>query len=151
MTSPDLDHFRSLSGADHGLAVVAVTRDDGTVSASVVNAGVLPHPRDGAPVVAFVSAGGARRLDRLRRGHAVAVTMRAGWTWATVEGTAEIAGPHDPHPAVEARALPTLLRDIFTAAGGSHDDWDGYDRAMATEGRAAVLIRPVRAYTNPNR
>jgi hypothetical protein len=39
-----------------------------------------------------------------------------------------------------------LLRDIFTAAGGTHDDWDTYDRVMATERRVAVLVEPERVY-----
>jgi hypothetical protein len=42
-----------------------------------------------------------------------------------------------------------LLRHIFTAAGGTHEDFDAYDRAMAEERRAAVLISPHRVYTNP--
>ena len=42
-----------------------------------------------------------------------------------------------------------LLQDVFRAAGGTHDDWDEYDRAMADERRAAVLIIPTRIYTNP--
>jgi 6-phosphogluconolactonase (cycloisomerase 2 family) len=49
----DLDDVRSLIRRDHGLAVVAVPRDDGTVGASVVNAGVLAHPVDGSQAVAF--------------------------------------------------------------------------------------------------
>jgi hypothetical protein len=43
----DLDYIRNIAGRDHGLAVVAVARDDGTVAASVVNVGVLAHPVDG--------------------------------------------------------------------------------------------------------
>jgi hypothetical protein len=50
---------------------------------------------------------------------------------------------------VDGEALRVLLRDVFTAAGGSHDDWDAYDRVMAGERRAAVLIAPRRVYTNP--
>jgi hypothetical protein len=42
-----------------------------------------------------------------------------------------------------------MLRSIFEAAGGTHDDWDGYDRVMAEERRAAVLITPRRTYSNP--
>jgi hypothetical protein len=41
-----------------------------------------------------------------------------------------------------------VLRDIFLAAGGTHDDWDTYDRVMAEERRGAVLIRPSRVYSN---
>ncbi|MBO0876978.1 MAG: pyridoxamine 5'-phosphate oxidase, partial [Pseudonocardia sp.] len=71
------------------------------------------------------------------------------WRWATVEGDAEIIGPDDPRPEVDAEALRLLLRDVFRAAGGAHDDWDAYDRTMAEERRAAVLITPRRVYTNP--
>ncbi len=35
------------------------------------------------------------------------------------------------------------------AAGGTHDDWDTYDRVMAEERRTAVLITPDRVYSNP--
>jgi hypothetical protein len=37
---------------------------------------------------------------------------------------------------------------IFSTAGGEHDEWDTYDRVMAAERRAAVLIRPDWIYTN---
>jgi hypothetical protein len=40
------------------------------------------------------------------------------------------------------------LRDVFTAAGGTHDDWPAYDRVMAQERRAAILITPQRVYSN---
>jgi hypothetical protein len=146
----DLDYIRNIAGRDHGLAVVAVARDDGTVAASVVNAGVLAHPVDGSQVVAFVSGAASRRLERLRAGHPITVTFRAGWTWASVEGCAEIVGPDDPHPQLDGDALSELLRAIFTAAGGTHDDWAAYDKAMADERRPAVLIRPRRIYTNPS-
>jgi hypothetical protein len=66
-----------------------------------------------------------------------------------VEGTAELVGPDDPHPGIDEEQLRALLRDIFTAAGGSHDDWDAYDRTMRDERRTAVLVRPRRVYTNP--
>jgi len=34
------------------------------------------------------------------------------------------------------------------AAGGTHDDWDTYDRVMAEEHRTAVLVTPGRVYSN---
>jgi hypothetical protein len=62
-----------------------------------------------------VAAGAAsRRLDRLRVGHPITVTFRAGWTWTSVEGCAEIVGPDDPHPHLDGDALSKLLRAIFT-------------------------------------
>jgi hypothetical protein len=41
-----------------------------------------------------------------------------------------------------------LLRDVFTAAGGKHDDWAEYDRVMAEERRTVVFVSPVRIYSN---
>jgi len=41
---PDLAPFADLVSRDHGVAVVALARPDGTVHASVVSAGVLAHP-----------------------------------------------------------------------------------------------------------
>jgi hypothetical protein len=43
----------------------------------------------------------------------------------------------------------TLLRDVFSAAGGTHDDWAEYDRVMAAERRVAVLIEPARLTSSP--
>jgi hypothetical protein len=37
---------------------------------------------------------------------------------------------------------------VFTAAGGTHDDWATYDRVMAAEGRTAVLVEPRRVYAS---
>jgi hypothetical protein len=47
---------------------------------------------------------------------------------------------------VEPGAVPQLLRDVFTAAGGTHDDWATYDRVMAEERRTAVLVEMERVY-----
>jgi PPOX class probable F420-dependent enzyme len=145
----DLSAFTDLVPLDHGLCTIATVRDDGSVQASVVNAGVLHHPLTGTDVVGLVAAGGSRKLSNLRVDPRVTIVARAGWRWATVEGHAEIIGPDDPHSEVDGEALRVLLRNIFGAAGGTHDDWDAYDRVMAEERRAAVLITPHRTYTNP--
>lgn len=145
----DVSAFAELVPGDHGLCVLSTLRRDGSVQASVVNAGVLPHPLTGVQVVGFVAVGGGRKLHHLRADPRATMVVRAGWQWAAVEGDAEIVGPDDPHPDVGGEALRTLLRDIFKAAGGTHDDWDTYDRVMAEDRRAAVLVVPRRAYTNP--
>lgn len=145
----DLAAFSELVPADHGLCVVNTLTAAGGIQSTVVNAGVLGHPVTGEAVVGFVSAGGSRKIDNLRRDPRATVVVRAGWQWATVEGTAEIIGPDDPHNGVDADGLRLLLRAVFRAAGGSHDDWDEYDRVMAAERRAAVLVAVRRVYTNP--
>jgi PPOX class probable F420-dependent enzyme len=145
----DLADFAELVPLDHGLCVVTTLRADGSAQATVVNAGVLAHPLTGTPVVGLVAAGGSRKLHHLRADPRCTIVARASWRWAAVEGTAEIIGPEDRHPDVDAEALRLLLRSIFEAAGGTHDDWNVYDRVMAEERRAAVLITPRRTYSNP--
>lgn len=142
-----LDEAWSLAALESGLAIVATLRSDGTIQSSLVNAGVLAHPSKGTPVLAFVTYGKVK-LANLRARPQVTTTFRKGWQWATVEGTAELAGPQDPRPWLDAERLRLLLRAIFTAAGGTHDNWDEYDRVMAEQGRTAVLITPTRIYSS---
>src|SRR3954451_20550805 len=97
------------------LVSIATVRADGTVQASVVNAGVLPHPATGEQVVGFVTYGPVK-LQNLRVRPQIAVTFRAGWRWATVEGTAELIGPDDPYEDLDAERLHELLREVFRAA-----------------------------------
>lgn len=145
----DLSAFAELVALDHGLCVFSTLRGDGSVHASVVNAGVLRHPQTGVHVVGLVAAGGSRKLHNLRVDPRATIVARAGWQWAAVEGTAEIVGPDDPHPDVDTETVRLWLRDIFRSAGGTHDDWDTYDRVMAEERRTAVFLTPRRTYTNP--
>ena len=142
----ELPAFGELATADQGLVVFTTLRRDGSAQASVVNAGVLPHPLTNEPVVGLVAIGGARKLAHLRADPRTTVTARSGWQWATVEGTAQLIGPDDPHPEVDEERLRVMLREIFTAAGGTHDDWPAYDRAMAEERRVAVLVTPARTH-----
>jgi PPOX class probable F420-dependent enzyme len=144
----DLADFVALVGGDRGLGVVSTLRPDTTIQSSVVNVGVLPHPVTGEQVVAFVSQGRARRLGYLRARPRATVVLRSGWQWAAAEGPVQLCGPDDPLPGVDAERLRLLLREIFTAAGGTHDDWDAYDAAMAAERRTAVLVTPERVYSN---
>jgi len=57
-----------------------------------------------------------------------------------------VIGPDDQPAWFDQGCLPALLREVFTAAGGSHDDWATYDRVMAEQRRAAVFISPRRIY-----
>ena len=138
----------ALAAAESGLAVISTVRADGTVQASLVNVGLLPHPAGGQPVLGFTTYGKVK-LANLRARPQLAVTFRNGWQWATVEGRAELAGPDDAQPwLADGDQLRLLLREVFTAAGGPHDNWDEYDRVMAKERRAVVLIEPSRVYSN---
>ena len=121
MTS--LQDVIDIGRSDHFLAVVSTLRADDTIQSSVVNAGVLAHPIDGADVVGFVTYG-KTKLSNLRSRPQLSVAFRAGWQWACVEGRAELIGPDDPRNGIDAEAVRLLLREVFTAAGGTHDDWD---------------------------
>lgn len=145
----DLARIEALVPLDHGLSVVVTRRGDRTPHTSVVNAGVIAHPITGERVVAFVGVGGTRKLEHLRADPTIAVVVRAGWQWASVEGSARLIGPDDPHPEIDDERLRLLLREIFSAAGGTHDDWDAYDRTMRDERRTAVLVDQRRVYGSP--
>jgi len=142
-----LDDVVALAAAEQFLVVVATLRADGSIQSSLVNAGVLPHPVTGDPVVALVTYG-PTKLRNLRARPQITLTVRSGWQWATVEGQAELIGPDDPHPAVDAERLRLLLREVFVAAGGTHDDWDAYDAEMVAQRRTVVLVAPTRIYSN---
>ena len=142
-----LDDAAQLGAKEQGLAVVSTLRADGTIQSSVVNAGVMRHPLVERPVLAFVSYGKVK-LANLRTRPQMTATFRSGWQWVAVEGSAELIGPDDPHPEIDAERLRLLLREAFVAAGGHHDNWAEYDRVMVEQRRTLVLIEPVRIYSH---
>ena len=60
----------------------------------LINAGVLDHPRTGAPVAAYVTYGPVK-LRALRARPATSILWRVGWGWAAVDGDSEVVGPGD--------------------------------------------------------
>ena len=143
----DLDHVRSIAKRD-SLAVATTLRPQGTIHASVVNAGVLEDPVTGEACIGFVARGDARKLSSLRASGRAAVVFRHGADWVAVEGPVGLVGPHDPLEAFSSAQGARLIRSIFVAAGGTHQDWDEFDRVMAAEGRTAVLVAPERISGN---
>ncbi len=140
----DLSVVSDVAAAANYLAVIATSRADGSVHASLVKAGVLNDPSTGQASVGVVVAGQARKLDHLRRsGQATVVFTHIG-RWVAVEGPVRIEGPDDP----SGRPVAPLLREVFVAAGGTHDDWDEFDRVMAAERRCAVFVRAERLLGN---
>ncbi len=144
-----MDDARRLIGMDNGLATVSTIRVTGSIQVTVVHAGVVIHPVNGAEVGAFVARGGTYKLRNLRADPKATLLWRAGWAWVAVEGTAELCGPDDPLTGLDADAVRRLLREITRAAGIEEEDWDEYDRMASTERRTAVLVTPLRVYQNP--
>ena len=135
----DLEYVRRLAAADRHLAVFTVGRPDGTVHASVVSAGVIDDPLDGSPGVAAVVGGGARKLDLLRARGRATLVFKDGWEWVAVSGPVRLVGPDDGQDL--GLDVPETIRSVFRAAGGSHEDWEEFDRVMAAERRCAVFVR----------
>jgi PPOX class probable F420-dependent enzyme len=140
-----LEDFATHAREGRGLASVAVLRSVATIHSSLVNVAVLAHPHTGAASVGFVTYG-AVKLRNLRLRPQSTVTIVSGSKWVTVEGDAELIGPDDQPVWFDQSRLPALLREVFTAAGGSHDDWESYDRVMAEQRRVAVFVSPRRIY-----
>jgi PPOX class probable F420-dependent enzyme len=140
-----LGDFATLAREGRGLASVAVLRADATIHSSVVNVALLLDPHSGEPAIGFVTYG-AVKLRNLRLRPQCTVTVVSGRQWVTVEGSAEVVGPDDQPAWFDGDRLPALLREVFIAAGGTHDDWEAYDRVMAEQRRAAVFVSPHRIY-----
>lgn len=141
------DEAAALGRQEQGLTVIATLRVDGSIQSSLVNTGAMKHPFSGEPVLAFVTYGKVK-LANLRARPQLTATFRSGWQWAAIEGTAELVGPDDPHDGVDAEQLRLLLREVFQAAGGTHDEWAEYDRTMAEQRRTAVFVAPTRVYSS---
>ena len=144
------DDIRRIVALDHGLATLSTIRPDGHVQSVVVNAGVVDHPLSGDPVAAFVARPRTAKLRHLRARPFGTLLWRAGWAWVAAEGSAELIGPDDLLEGFDTTRLPPLLRSIHASAGTGHEeDWVEFDRTVAAERRAAVLLTPQRIYVNP--
>ncbi len=142
----DITDVERLASADDHLAVLAVARRDGSVQASVVNAGVLDDPIDGTLSVGLVAMGGSSKLTLLRARSTATVVFKHGWEWVSVSGATRLIGPDDGDDATID--LVALRRRVFVAAGGTHDDWDEYDRVMAKDRRCCVFVHAERISSN---
>ena len=130
------DALPFLETQHHG--VVTTTRRSGAAQMSILLCG----PYQGT--VAFVVRGDTAKLANLRREPQCSVlTVKPNWSgYAVVEGAATVHGWDDTDP----ERLRLMLRDVFTAAGGQHDDWEEFDRVMKAERRAVVMVQPERVY-----
>lgn len=139
-----LHDLAELARLEQGLGVVSTLRADKSIQSSVVNLGVLSHSISGADVVVFVctarSSSPASGCDPGWPGPALRMAL------GNVGGHNRDLGPDDPYPGGDANNRCLLLREVDATAGGAHESWDEYDRVLATERRAAVLVRPERIY-----
>lgn len=85
------------------------------------------------------------KIANLRRDPRVSLMLTSadGWSYAVLEGHAEIS------PVAEAPDDPTVdqLVELYRAiAGKEHPDWDDYRRAMVRDGRLVLSVVVERAY-----
>src|ERR1022692_4759508 len=142
-----LEEAAALARHDRGLVVISTLRSNGTIQASLVNAGVIAHPASGETVLGLVTAGRIK-LANLRARPQVTATLRDGWQWAAVEGHADLIGPDDPQPWLDAEGLRQLRREISPAPAGKQNNGTEYAGVMAKKRGPAVPTRPDRIYGN---
>ena len=123
---------------DHHRAVVTTFGKSGLAQMTIVAGGPYQDK------MAFVVRGGTVKLANLRRDpRCTVLVVRPDWSrYATVEGGATTHRWDNTDP----EELRLLLRQAFKAAGGTHEDWDEFDRVMREEQRAVVLVSPERVY-----
>jgi hypothetical protein len=135
----DLEDVRRLAAGDGNLAVFVTTRDDGSPQVSVVSAGVIDDPVDGTPGVGIAAVGNSLKLRLLRRTGRATAVFKDGYQWAAVSGAVRLVGPDDGSEL--GLNVPATIRSVYRAAGGTHDDWDEFDRVMAQDRWCAVFVR----------
>ena len=140
MAEPAIDKLRRLVAAENGLCTFACLDGSGAPHVSIINAGIMDHPVTGEPSVACVVRADARKARLLRADPRAAVAFRHRWDWVAAHGTAQLVGPDDPAEDISDADIPEVLREVFRSAGGTHEDWDTYDRVMVAERRLAIFV-----------
>jgi hypothetical protein len=142
----DLALFERLTAGDNHLGVLTTARSDRTVHASVVSVGVLADPVDGSDAVGLVAQGNSVKLAILRQSGRATVVVKHGYQWASAAGSVRLIGPDDGSEL--GLDVPGVIRSVYRAAGGDHEDWEEFDRVMRDERRCAVFVRAERITSN---
>lgn len=124
--------------ADRTKGVLITTKSDGRPQAS--NIGYATW--DGAVHISVTDdRAKTKNLVRDPRG-SLHVTSQDFWSWAVIEGTAEVA----PVTTDAADDTAALLRRVYESIAGPHPDWDEFNEAMIAEGRTVISLHAERAY-----
>jgi PPOX class probable F420-dependent enzyme len=126
--------------AEHRWGVLATVKRDGRPQLSNVGYAYDPEAR-----LFRVSVTDDRAKTRNLRADprvTLHVSSKDFWSWAAVEGTAELtpvaADPHD--------ATVEELVAYYRGVSGEHQDWDEYRAAMVADRRLVVRFRPEHTY-----
>ena len=142
MPSPvDLDPALLTLAARRNLGTLAAIKKDGRPQLSMVN---FALDRGGPTVRVSVVDGRAKVANLLRDPRAsLLVTSSDGWSYAVLEGDAELSpvasGPDDA-------TVEELVELYRTIRGEDHPDWDDYRAAMVRDHRRVLSIDVTRVY-----
>ena len=129
--------------ASRNLAALAALKRGGRPQLSMVNY-ALAVERD--TVTARISVvDGRAKVANLRRDPraSLLVTSPDGWSYAVLEGEAELS------PVAKAQDDPTVeeLVELYrTIRGEDHPDWDDYRRAMVADHRLVLKVHVGKVY-----
>ena len=126
--------------AENRWGVLATIKGDGRPQLS--NVGYFFDP-ESQLIRVSVTADRAKTRNLQRDARAsLHVTSPDFWTWAVVEGTAELT----PVAADPADDTVEELVAYYRAINGEHPDWDDYRAAMVRERRLVVRLAVAHAY-----
>lgn len=142
MPSPtDFDPALLTLAASRNLGTLAAIKKDGRPQLSMVN---FALDRGGPTVRVSVVDGRAKVANLLRDPRAsLLVTSTDGWSYAVLEGNAELS------PVASAPDDPTVeeLVELYrTIRDEDHPDWDDYRAAMVRDHRRVLTIQVTKAY-----
>ena len=126
---------------NHGGVLVTLKRDG---RPQLSNVGYAWDSTDDPGLIRVSVTDDRAKTRNLRRDPRVSlhVASKDFWTWAVVEGTAELTPvAADPHDAT-VEELITYYRGV----SGEHPDWDEYRAAMVRDRRLVVRFTPTHAY-----
>jgi PPOX class probable F420-dependent enzyme len=143
MPEPRFDPALLQLAASRNLAGLAALKRDGRPQLSMVNFALAVQEDAVTARVSVVD--GRAKVANLRRDPraSLLVTSPDGWSYAVLEGEAELS------PVARAQDDPTVeeLVELYrTIRGEDHPDWDDYRRAMVADHRLVLRVHVRKVY-----
>ena len=142
--TPVFDPALLALAASRNLGALAALKRDGRPQLTMVNF-ALDSSDPAAPTVRVSVVDGRAKVANLLRDPrgSLLVTSPDGWSYAVLEGDAELS----PVAAAEDDEVVDELVELYrTIRGEDHPDWADYRRAMVDDGRRILRLRVTRVY-----
>ncbi len=124
---------------DRRQGVLTTIRADGRPQLS----NIIYHLGDDSIIRVSITDKRAKTINMRRDPRAALhVTNEDFWAYVVIDGTADLS------PVAQTTDDPTVdeLVDLYRSMAGEHGDWDDYRRAMVTDQRLVLRLRPESAY-----